>query len=258
MRVEGSFVTRAFGALLVSLVVAIPLAAQTPSAEQLQIFQNLTPEQQQAVLDRMAAGGTEVNGQDAASGTAAGTETERTARAATKVEPPVPTLAGTDTVMLQVSVPQDVPAADKPRLDALQALLLSRNPYDLNRSAQLNLPGFAPIALGGLTSDQATQRLALEPALAGLAIKLTRLPVEKIGAAGLKRFGYDLFDNLPASFSPVTNVPVPADYVVGPGDEFNVQLFGNQSVNRRLTVSRDGTISFPELGPITVGGLPSR
>lgn len=248
--------TRALSALLLLVVVATPLAAQTPTAEELQIFQNLTPEQQQAVLDRMAAGGTEVDSQDSSKGATSGVETaERAARAPAKAEPVIPTLAGRDTVMLQVSVSQDAPAAEKVRLDNLVALLLSRNPYELNRSAQLTLPGFAPIALGGLTAEQGTQRLALEPALAGLTIKLTRLPVDKIGAAALKRFGYDLFDNPPSSFSPVTNVPVLADYVVGPGDEFNVQLFGNQSVNRRLTVSRDGSISFPELGPINVGGL---
>jgi protein involved in polysaccharide export with SLBB domain len=256
MRVEGSFVTRAFSALVLLLGLAAPLAAQTPTAEQLQIFQNLTPEQQQAVLDRVAPSGSAVQDADSASGADSGAGTpERAARAPAKAEPVIPTLAGRDTVMLKVSVPPDVAATEKPRLDRIVAVVLSRNPYELDRNAQLNLPGFAPIALGGLTEEQATQRLLLEPALAGLTVKLTRLPVDKLGAKGLKPFGYDLFDNAPSSFSPVTNVPVPADYVVGPGDELNVQLFGNQNITRRLPVSRDGSISFPELGPINVGGL---
>jgi protein involved in polysaccharide export with SLBB domain len=89
--------------------------------------------------------------------------------------------------------------------------------------------------------------------LAGLKVKLTRLPLEKTGTAGLKPFGYDLFSQ--SSFDPVTDVPVPADYVVGVGDQFSVQLFGSQNRSLNLTVSREGTISFPELGPIKVGGL---
>ncbi len=53
-------------------------------------------------------------------------------------------------------------------------------------------------------------------------------------------------------FSPVADLPVPADYVVGAGDEFNVQLFGSQNRSLRLAVNRDGSVSFPELGPIHV------
>ncbi len=74
------------------------------------------------------------------------------------------------------------------------------------------------------------------------------------GVRGLKPFGYSLFDEAPSTFSP-TDAPVPADYVVGSGDQFNVQLFGNQNHSYNLTVNREGAISFPELGPIRVGGL---
>jgi protein involved in polysaccharide export with SLBB domain len=141
------------------------------------------------------------------------------------------------------------------KLEELVKLVGSRNPYALDRNAQLNLPGFAPIALGGLTEEQARQRLSVEPVFLPLEVHVTRLPLKKTGVAGLKPFGYELFDEAPSTFSPVTDVPVPADYVVGPGDQFNVQLFGNQNRMLPLTVSRDGAVSFPELGPIAVGGL---
>ena len=84
---------------------------------------------------------------------------------------------------------------------------------------------------------------------------MTRLPLRKTGAEGLKPFGYDLFSRSPSTFAPVTNVPVPADYVLGPGDQIQVQLFGNQNRNLWLQVDRDGSVSFPELGPISVTGL---
>lgn len=141
------------------------------------------------------------------------------------------------------------------KLEELVKLVGGRNPYQLDRNAQLTLPGFAPIQVGGLTEEQATQRLAVEPVFLPLEVKVTRLPVNRTGVAALKPFGYDLFNEAPSTFSPVTDVPVPADYVVGPGDQFSVQLFGNQNRTISLTVNRDGSVSFPELGPIRVGGL---
>ena len=68
-------------------------------------------------------------------------------------------------------------------------------------------------------------------------------------------FGYDLFAGEPTSFSPVTDIPIPSEYVVGPGDELVIQLYGKQNDIFRLTVSRNGDIQFPELGPITVANL---
>jgi protein involved in polysaccharide export with SLBB domain len=136
----------------------------------------------------------------------------------------------------------------------LISLIRSKNPYTLSRDGVLYLPGFAGIPLGGLIEDLATLRLKVEPALRNLDVRVTLLPLTKAGTAGLKPFGYDLFQRSPSTFAPVTNVPVPADYVMGPGDELTVQLYGNQNRTLSLTVSRDGRINFPELGPVNVGG----
>ncbi|GGC56926.1 SLBB domain-containing protein [Marinobacter halophilus] len=72
---------------------------------------------------------------------------------------------------------------------------------------------------------------------------------------GLKPYGYDLFAGSPTTFAPVTEIPVPSDYTMGPGDVLRVQMWGNQNQNLELPVSRDGTISFPDSGPVTVAGL---
>nr|WP_227497512.1 SLBB domain-containing protein [Marinobacter sp. BSs20148] len=72
---------------------------------------------------------------------------------------------------------------------------------------------------------------------------------------GLQPFGYELFEGKPSTFAPVTEVPVPANYTLGPGDEIKVQLWGNENRQWSLTVSRDGTIDMPERGPINVAGL---
>jgi len=142
---------------------------------------------------------------------------------------------------------------EKGRLQELMNLIRSKNPYRLSHDGALTLPGFSPIDLLGLTDEQGTLRLKAEPAFRDVDIRITRLPLKKTGAEALKPFGYDLFSKAPSTFAPVTNIPVPSDYIVGPGDLLDIQLYGNQNRALRLVVGRDGRINFPELGPINVG-----
>jgi protein involved in polysaccharide export with SLBB domain len=132
-------------------------------------------------------------------------------------------------------------------------LVHSRSPYSLDRNGALHLPGFAPMPLAGLTEALATRRIRAEPAFVKLYLKLTLLPLTPTGIASLKPYGYDLFTSATNLNTP-TDVPVPDEYIVGPGDEFTVQLFGSQNRTLRVIVDRDGKVPFPELGPITVSG----
>jgi len=68
-------------------------------------------------------------------------------------------------------------------------------------------------------------------------------------------FGYDLFAGEPTTFAPVTDIPVPSEYILGPGDELVVQLYGKENQNYNLSVYRDGKIQLPEIGPIAVSGM---
>ena len=70
----------------------------------------------------------------------------------------------------------------------------------------------------------------------------------------LKRFGYEMFAGEPTTFAPVTDVPVPSDYMVGPGDVIKVQLYGKESNEYSLTINRNGTVQIPDLGPVSVAG----
>ena len=67
----------------------------------------------------------------------------------------------------------------------------------------------------------------------------------------LKPFGYDLFSgtqNQPL----MIDAPVPAEYRIGPGDQIEIQLFGQRNQSYTLEISREGIIRFPEIGPINV------
>lgn len=71
----------------------------------------------------------------------------------------------------------------------------------------------------------------------------------------LKPFGADLFSNGPSSFTPASDIPVPADYVMGPGDNIVIQLYGKENNAYSLTINREGQVQFPEIGPVNLAGL---
>src|SRR5712664_1421004 len=71
----------------------------------------------------------------------------------------------------------------------------------------------------------------------------------------LPMFGANLFRTVPSTFAPVDNIPVAADYVVGPGDEIQIRAWGQIDVDYNAAVDRDGTISVPKVGVINVAGI---
>ncbi|TAA39580.1 SLBB domain-containing protein [Corallincola spongiicola] len=71
----------------------------------------------------------------------------------------------------------------------------------------------------------------------------------------LKPFGYDLFAGSPSTFAPANMSLVPGNYIIGPGDKVNIQLYGKQDAEHEFSVTREGTIDFPSLGPVKVAGL---
>ncbi|MFN3740311.1 MAG: SLBB domain-containing protein [Thermodesulfovibrionales bacterium] len=71
----------------------------------------------------------------------------------------------------------------------------------------------------------------------------------------IRQFGYDLFRQPPSTFAPVERVPVSPDYVIGPGDEIRIAVWGKIDGQWSVVVDRDGNISIPKLGVLGVTGL---
>ena len=70
-----------------------------------------------------------------------------------------------------------------------------------------------------------------------------------------KVFGRDIFNNKRLSFEPQMNIATPQNYVVGPGDQLIIDIYGASQQSLQLTVSPDGDVTVPEFGPIRVSGL---
>lgn len=69
-------------------------------------------------------------------------------------------------------------------------------------------------------------------------------------------YGRQLFRGVPSTFAPVDQTPVTPDYVIGPGDEILIRVWGPVVFNDRLTVDRSGSIYVPKVGSIHVSGIP--
>jgi protein involved in polysaccharide export with SLBB domain len=70
-----------------------------------------------------------------------------------------------------------------------------------------------------------------------------------------KIFGYEVFHNKGISFTPNLNMATPKDYVVGPGDDLIVQIYGIAQATINLRVSPEGKVVIPNVGVSHVGGL---
>ncbi|SVE32170.1 uncharacterized protein METZ01_LOCUS485024, partial [marine metagenome] len=68
-------------------------------------------------------------------------------------------------------------------------------------------------------------------------------------------YGYELFQSSPTTFAPATDIPVSGEYILGPGDELSIQIYGNRNFSYRGFVNRNGDIAIPEIGPINVVSL---
>lgn len=74
-------------------------------------------------------------------------------------------------------------------------------------------------------------------------------------STNLRQFGYDLFRQPPATFAPSERVPVGPDYVIGPGDELRVAIWGKVEGVWQIVVDRDGNVTLPKVGILGVTGL---
>jgi protein involved in polysaccharide export with SLBB domain len=113
---------------------------------------------------------------------------------------------------------------------------------------------------GGLTNGQ-SQLAALEESRL-LAIRAPSAPTDfqlmtraSLGTL-LPVYGDSLFRQVPSTFAPLREVNVTPDYVLGPGDQLLIRIWGQVNFNAQLTVDRTGSIYLPQVGEIHVAGLP--
>lgn len=68
-------------------------------------------------------------------------------------------------------------------------------------------------------------------------------------------FGRNIFNTQNLTFEPNINLATPPDYVLGPGDELIIDVWGASQNTIRQTISPDGFINIPDLGVVSVIGM---
>lgn len=68
-------------------------------------------------------------------------------------------------------------------------------------------------------------------------------------------YGRNIFRNKQLSFEPSMNIATPADYVLGPGDQLVVDIYGSSQQSTTHTISPEGTVTLEKAGPVNVAGL---
>ncbi len=69
-------------------------------------------------------------------------------------------------------------------------------------------------------------------------------------------FGASLFSEVPSTFAPLDQGPVPSSYVLGPGDQVLVQVWGQVNFSIAPVIDRTGGIYLPQVGEVHLAGTP--
>ncbi len=67
-------------------------------------------------------------------------------------------------------------------------------------------------------------------------------------------YGQNLF-SAPSGYVPIAQAPVPNDYLLGPGDEIRLQVWGGIDAELNLVINRHGQINLPKVGVINLTGV---
>ena len=68
-------------------------------------------------------------------------------------------------------------------------------------------------------------------------------------------FGSELFDNPTLNFEPNLKLATPVNYILGPGDELQVSLYGVQEFSASVPVTIEGKVNIQYVGQIPVSGM---
>lgn len=164
---------------------------------------------------------------------------------------------------------QTQPAPDRQRSTAMTTSILQQEYEDLSRieavfnADVLQLLGVNPaprqfpyVPPGSTSAPIGSPQtpFAAQP----IAMAASAPPVQgPFGTFGtpLRQYGYQMFANNVTTFAPVDDMPVGPDYVVGPGDDLSINVWGPVDSTLVRTVDRNGRIVLPKVGDLRVWGM---
>ena len=134
------------------------------------------------------------------------------------------------------------------------------------KANQMTLEQAEPLALAkGMSANEFAQ-LKIRLEIAGGQQKLQKekteinsKPIVKDTVRLTKKkndvYGSELFTSKSLSFEPNQNMPASSNYILGPGDQLDINVYGVQQFIYSGTISKNGTINIPNVGEVFLSGL---
>ena len=137
--------------------------------------------------------------------------------------------------------------------DDLEALGTSKTEATSPRQRRKPAKEKEPEISGDQNQPQTTDRPNPYPGLPALQDLYRQLQNQK---ASPQRFGADIFRNGTGNLDSLPmDLPAGPDYVLGPGDGLDINVWGSVSQRLTRTVDRQGKVALPETGDVVVAGL---
>ncbi len=247
-----------YASILMCLMWGQQALALTPS--QIDALMNMSPNQQQQLVNmaqqRNALANKRINSQVQQKENVNTVNLTPGAKSTLDLEPETPVLKPGDSVIISFVVKKpEKNKLSKPVIAPLYVPKLEKNLFTLDRKGFVAIQSIGRIELAGLSELQAAARIGIEPFLQGYDIEVMLLPFKQSDVNALKPYGYDIFRQNAGVLQPESYIPVPDNYVVGPGDQVHIQLVGKDNTEYLLEVSRNSTLSIPGIGNLPVTGL---
>ena len=150
-------------------------------------------------------------------------------------------------IAIQAQIPQEL--IDKARAAGMTEEQIQRE-IAKHRTEQTGINQIIKPATENTVSDRShpTQQ-ALLPLTEQRDEHKPKQPLENIV------FGREIFSDKNLTFEPDLNMPTPKNYVLSAGDELLINVWGDSELNLKLSISPDGTILIPNVGPVSLSGL---
>jgi protein involved in polysaccharide export with SLBB domain len=142
-------------------------------------------------------------------------------------------------------------------IDQAEPMALSKG-MPANEFAKLKtrIEGLATLSTEGLKSDKEIDKEVDKKKVDQYSRKQEKIINTKIkDSLNSLVFGSELYDNPTLNFEPNLKLATPMNYILGPGDELQVNVYGVQEYNASIPVSVEGKVSIQYVGQLSVSGL---
>ena len=112
-----------------------------------------------------------------------------------------------------------------------------------------------------VTGDSVTERRARAASSSSFEASAPELVNDSSAIFGAKAvprsaiFGHNIFTNPALTFEPNENMATPANYLLGPGDEVIIDVWGTNETTIRQSITPEGNIMVSQIGPIYLSGM---